>query len=247
MIKSYLRNATAFALLFLFSNVSLGQALISEIEQDDISVLLNNRTFVTMANGDTLSGKLLSATLANGYLKNVTLKFTDDSKRKFSASEISSMKVKTSRLAKLSMINEAGSSVKELAKTDFSQIINRDYIFFEQGLRATKKDKPALLQLLNPGFDQKIKVFADPNARETNGVSVEGVVLTGGFEKSYLFVKGSDKAVIVRKGSYRRNFDELYGDCVKMLQLADGQKIRFEDLPGHIHLYNTLCITASAD
>jgi hypothetical protein len=59
--------------------------------------------------------------------------------------------------------------------------------------------------------------------------------------RSYLFVKGNEKAVIVRRGSYRKNFDELYGDCPKMLEAFAGEKVKFEDVAAHVFLYDRRC------
>jgi hypothetical protein len=141
----------------------------------------------------------------------------------------------------MAMMNESGSSVFRLAKTDFDDIINREYIIFEQALRATKKDKPAMMQLLNPGFDHVIKVYADPNANETTGLSVGGISVTGGKDKSYLFVKGNNKVVIVKKGSYKKNFDDLYGDCQQMMITFEGEKKKFNDMAGHVFVYDQIC------
>jgi hypothetical protein len=149
--------------------------------------------------------------------------------------------VKATKLAKLSMLNESSTSIRELVNTDFDQIVNREYIIFEHALRATKKDKAAMMQLLNPGFDSKIKVFDDPDANETAGLNVNGVQVSGGQERSYLFVKNDEKAVMVRRGSYRKNFEELYGDCPVMIQSFEGDKIKFQDLASHVFVYDQLC------
>jgi len=229
-----------FILISIYTT-TFSQGFIAEIEADDIGVILKNPTTIVLQNGDTLRGELNSANLVNGYMKNVTLKMGDGSKRKLQASEMSSLWVKASELAKMSMMNEEASSVYRMTKTNFDEIVNREYIIFEQALRATKKDKPAMMQLLNPGFDHVIKVYADPNANETNGLSIEGVSLTGGKNKSYLFIKGKSKVVIVEKGSYKRNFDDLYGDCQEMMINFEGEKKKFNDMAGHVFVYDQIC------
>jgi small nuclear ribonucleoprotein (snRNP)-like protein len=226
---------------FIVSTASFSQGFIAAVSADDIGVILNNPVTIVLQSGDTLSGKLTSASLINSYLKNVTLKTADGSKRKLEAAEMKTMKVKASGMAKMAMMNESANSIFRTTKTNFDSIANREYIFFEQALRATKKDKPAMMQLLNPGFDHAIKVYADPNANETGGLQVEGISITGGADKSYLFVKNREKVVIVKKGSYKRNFDELYGDCPKMLSAFEGDKTKFKDIAGHVFLYDQLC------
>lgn len=224
-----------------FVGSAFSQGFVAAISADDIGVILNNPATIVLQNGDTLSGKLTSASLINSYLKNVTLKLEDGSKRKLDAVEMKNMKVKASSLAKMAMMNESANSIFRTIKTDFNSTVNREYIFFEQALRATKKDKPAMMQLLNPGFDHVIKVYADPNANETGGLQIEGIAITGGADKSYLFVKNNEKVVIVKKGSYKRNFDELYVDCPDMITAFEGDKTKFKDIAGHVFVYDQLC------
>ena len=231
----------SFLFAFVFSTAAFSQGFIAAISADDIGVILNNPATVVLQNGDTLSGKLTSASLINNYLKNVTLKSEDGTKHKLDAAEMKTLKVKTSALAKMAMMNESANSIFRTIKTDFNSIINREYILFERALRATKKDKPAMMQLLNPGYDHVIKVYADPNANETGGLQMDDVTITGGADKSYLFVKNNEKVVIVKKGSYKRNFDELYADCPDMLTAFEGDKTKFKDIAGHVFIYDQLC------
>lgn len=234
---------TVITLLVAFSFVTTGfsQGFIAAIDAEDIGVILNTPAELVLQNGDTLSGKLTAASLVNNYLKNVTFKTEGGTKRKFSAADMKTLKVRASSLAKLAMLNESANSIFRTIKTDFSAIANREYIFFEQALRATRKDKPAMMQLLNPGFDHVIKVYANPNANETGGLKINDIAVTGGADKSYLFVKNQEKAVIVKKGSYARNFDELYGDCPEMVTAFEGEKTKFKDLAGHVFVYDQLC------
>ncbi|HZX74299.1 MAG TPA: hypothetical protein VFE57_07760 [Cyclobacteriaceae bacterium] len=226
--------------LFMYT-ASFSQAFIAEIEPDDIGYLMRCPTKIILQSGDTLKGELGAMSLTSGYLKNVTLKMEDGSKRKLTPEEMSSLWVKPSKLAKLAVMSESARSITELTKTDFHEIVNREYIIFEQALRATKKDKPAMMQLLNPGFDHAIKVYADPNANETQGLSMSGISITGGKDKSYLFVKGNSKVVIVKKGSYKKNFDELYEDCPVIVTAFEGEKTKFNDIAGHVFVYDQLC------
>ncbi len=139
------------------------------------------------------------------------------------------------------MIAESTTSIKELTKTNFEEIVNREYIIFETAMRSNKAGKLRLMQLLNPGFDSQIKVFANPNANETSGFSVSGVKLSGGAKRSYLFLENSKKTIIVRKSNYKKNFEELYKNCPKMLTVFSGDKIKWDDIAGHVFIYDQSC------
>ena len=141
------------------------------------------------------------------------------------------------------MLSESASSINEVSKSDFGEIVNRQFIIFETARRATRSGNARLMQLLNPGFDGEIKVFADPNAKKTMGLSIGGAKLLGGEDKSFLFVQGGEKAVLVKKGSYKENFAELYAKCPAMLEEFKGEKLKWADVAGHVFVYDVICRT----
>jgi hypothetical protein len=108
-------------------------------------------------------------------------------------------------------------------------------------MRANKAGKLRLMQLLNPGFDTRVKVFADPNAQKTGGLAIGGIRVSGGEDRSFLMVKGDQQAVVVKKSSYRRNFEDLYGDCPAMVKTFAGEKIQWDDLAAHVFAYDSAC------
>ncbi len=71
-------------------------------------------------------------------------------------------------------------------------------MIFETATTPAQKETRRILQLLNPGFDGKIKVFADPGAK-TGGLNIGGLQVTGGEDRVYLFVKEGGKAFKVKK------------------------------------------------
>lgn len=217
------------------------QGFITALEETDLITLFGKPAIVTMADGTEVTGKFSGGVLNMGYLDRITIKGEDGEKMKLKPEAIFRVLIKASGLAKLSMLASSSSSIKEATKRDFNDIKNRDYIIFETAQRANKSGSLRLMQLLNPGFDSKIKVFANPNANQTTGIGVGGIKITGGEDKSYLMVKGDDKAVIVRKGSYKKNFDELFKSCPEMLRTFQGEKIQWDDVAGHVFAYDQMC------
>lgn len=217
------------------------QGFIATLEEADLITLLNRPAIVTMTDGSEVTGKFGGAVLISGYLDKVTIKGDDGEKLKIKPEEIIRLKIKVSKMAKMAMITSSSSSIKEVTKSDFNEIKSREYIIFETAQRSNKAAKFRLMQLLNPGFDSKIKVYADPNSTETKGIGVGGIKLTGGEEKSYLMVKGADKTIVVRKATYSKNFEELYQGCPEMIKVFQGNKIKWEDVAGHVFAYNETC------
>lgn len=138
------------------------------------------------------------------------------------------------------MIAESTESIKKIIKTDFKEIIEREYIIYEQALLPKKKDKYRLLQLLNPGFDHRIKVFQDPNAKETAGIKIGGAKLVGGEDKSFLVVKDGAKSEKITKGKYKKQFQILFGDC-DLASVMDNSKMKFKNFAAHVFVYDQIC------
>ncbi|MBX2957031.1 MAG: hypothetical protein KF846_12790 [Cyclobacteriaceae bacterium] len=235
-MKNYLLTG-----MILLSFSAFSQGFIAALDPDDMSFISNKPCIVKLASGEEIHGKFLGGSMINGYLNNFNIKLENGEKAKFKPEDVARLSVETSRLAKLAMMAESTSSIKELTSTNFDEIVNRNHIVFETAMRHNKKEKLRLMQLLNPGFDSHIKVFADPNAKETTGIGIAGVKLTGGIDKSYLFVQDDQKAVLVKKGNYKKDFSELYAKCPKMLQAFAGEKLKWDDVAGHVFVYAQIC------
>jgi len=230
-------------LLFALCTVETvySQGFVTPLEEEDYAVIFNQPCTVSLTNGKELTGKFVGGSGTNGYLNAITIKLDNGEKLKLKPGEINKFIVKTSGLAKLALITESTSSIKEVTSTDFEEIVNRDHFIFETALSHNKEGKVRLLQLLNPGFDSKIKVYANPNANETMGLGLAGVKITGGKDKSLLFVKDDSKAVIVRKGDYKDSFVELYATCPKMIEVFKGEKLKWQDVAAHVFVYDQIC------
>ena len=91
-----------------------------------------------------------------------------------------------------------------------------------------------LLQLLNPSFSSKIRVYSDPFAGETASVGIGGVKLAGGDEKSY-YVKKEDKpAYKLKKKDFKADFDALFKDCSDMKM----DKVKWSEFAEYVFKYN---------
>jgi len=231
-------SVSAFLCFVSYSGFS--QAFVEAVEDEALAGLYNNECFLLLTSGEEVHGKFSGGTFSNKGFSKITVKLDNGEKAKFEPEQLISMRIKSSGLLKIGMITEAGSSIAEMASTDFKDILNRDFVIFETALTPKKKDTKRLLQILNAGFDSKIKVFSDPDAK-TGGLSVGGINVTGGEDKSYIFVKGGEKAFNVKKGNYSKDFEEIFGDCPKMIEAYKNNKILWEDVALHVFYYNEIC------
>jgi hypothetical protein len=238
MKKRLITGLAAYALLVTTN--ALSQGFVEAVEGDGISTFYKNECILKLESGEEIQGKFAGGMYVNNGFSKISVKLENGEKAKFAPEQVISMQIKTSGLMKLFMVSEASSSIKEMVHSDFNEIVNRNYLIFETALTPKKTDTRRLLQLLNPGFDSIIKVFAEPN-KQTGGINVGGLQLTGGEDRAYLFVKGGEKAFEVKKGSYSKNFEELYSDCPKMLETFKDQKIKWDDVALHVYVYDQLC------
>jgi len=223
----------------IFSQGIFAQSFVQPL--DNLSPMFGNDAIALDTKGNEIEGKLSGGVMIMGHLKSFTLKIDEGTKRKFKSEEVKLLKIKSSGLVKFMMVTESMSSVKKMSNTDYDEIANKDWLIFEQALINRKKDKPRLLQLLNPGFDSKIKVFVDPTASETGGIGMGGMKITGGEDKSFLLVKNQTKAVKIKKKKYKKEFSNLFGDCDQMNEIFGGSKTKFQDMAGHVYAYDQAC------
>jgi len=223
-------------ILFLINTTLLAQGFITPVEE----VPHANECYIIKTDGSRMEGKVKSYDIAQG-IKAITLLDNNGNKQKVSAEEIREFGVKSTGLVKMELMAESTETIKKYTKADFNEIAKREYIVYQQALMPGKKDKYALLQLLNPGFDNRIKVFQDPFAAETGGLSVGVVSISGEEDKSYLFVKDSNRAFKVKKGSYKKDFDDIFGDCSKMMEAYGGEKLKFKNAAEHVWVYDQAC------
>ena len=223
-------------LLLAVGTAASGQGFITPVEE----VPHANGCYILKTDGSRIEGKVRSYDIGEG-IKAITLTDANGSKLKVAASEIREFGVKSTGLVKMELMAESTETVRKLSKANFEEIANREYIIYQQALMPGKKDKYALLQLLNPGFDSVIKVFQDPWANETGGLTLGAASLTGEEDRSYLYVKNNERAFKVKKGSYKKDFADIYGDCSRIVEIYQGEKLRFKDAAQHVWVYDQAC------
>jgi hypothetical protein len=198
----------------------------------------SNKGMVILQNGDTISGKFgIVSNIQN--IKSLTIKDENDVKHKLEAEQIKKVLVKVQNLAKFTVET---SSIKDMSQTSYAKVANTEYYIWEPAV-TPKKGKMKVMQLVNSGFDSKMKVYRNPTSGETGGVGIGGIPLTGGIEKSYYIVKaGADIAIEVEKGKYKKQYFEIFAyDCPKLKEALDDKKPDWDGFPAHVFIYDQLC------
>jgi len=222
--------------------LSFAQSLVEPLENVGLLWFPKNHECVIIdMEGNTIEGKIVSGKAIDSSPGSITVLDKEGNKVKLKAEQIKSAKVKASDLIKFSKGIENMGSVQEITNADWKEIIDSEYLYYVRALAPKKKkDKSRIYMVLNPGFDSKIQILHNPWGNESGGLGVGGVKLTGGKEKSYLIVKNGQKSFKIKKGDYKKQFKDIYGDCPAILATFTG-KIKLADLAGHVFAYDQIC------
>lgn len=194
---------------------------------------------VTLA-GDTVKGKVSSATMIGGQIRALNIKSNDGNKYKFKAADITLLAVKATKFMNQTSALSAP-NIQRATDMDFDKIMEREWVIFDQAL-LPNKNKYALMQLLNPDFSSKIKVYVNPNANESGTLAISGVNLTGGEDNSYLVVTQGKQSELYKKRKYDDEaLTRLYTDCPEFAEEYAGEKFRWSDFSEHVLVYDRMC------
>ena len=128
------------AFLALVSSNGYSQGFVEAVEGDALSGLYGNECFANLESGEEIHGKFAGGTFVNNGFSKITIKLENGEKAKLAPEQVVLLRIKASDLLKLFMITEAGSSISEMANTNFNDIVNRQWVIFETALTPKKND-----------------------------------------------------------------------------------------------------------
>lgn len=199
-------------------------------------------SYVTLEDGTQLEGTLEDLDRRKGLIEEVVIKDVGGKKIKLKPEQIKSMYLMPSGYSRLSTNMDVGTKVKKWdAKYIDSEIIKKGYAYFEKAKVAIKSDQELLLmQLLNPGFNSKVKVFHDPFAAETMRIGFGGMTMAGGDDKSYYVQVGEFPAKKLKKKDYDNEIKVMYASCPTLVRRI-GEKLRWTEFAQHIYEFTFDC------
>ena len=212
-------NIRFISLIFFIITIGFdlsGQTFANKIQGFDWS----KNTIVYLNNGDSIVGPLIDIKKKRGAIKLIALKID---KRRFDI-EMDSIKCAYIPESISSKMNNFQSNVLKSDEnktfTARQDLLKDGYGYFEKVEVILKGDKyDLLLQLLNPLFADKVKVFADPYSSETAGYGIGGFTLEGGDDKSY-FIKinsSQEPAFLLKKKNLEESYSKMF-DCSALIE-----------------------------
>jgi hypothetical protein len=170
-------------------------------------------SYLTLTDGTKVEGDIDDLDRKKGNISEITIK-VDGKKKTFKPEQIKEMYLPASGLDKFSKQMEVGTNLSKDLNNDR---ISDGYAFFEYTQVDIKgKVQPLLMQLVNPGFHNKVRVYFNPFASETMSVGV-GPMKVGGLDKSYFVKVGNKPAYKITKGDYDEQSKELFKGCAEAM------------------------------
>lgn len=198
---------------------------------------------VVTKDGEVIEGDIRTALFSGKGLKSFRIKDAETGeKTRFKAEEVESLRIKMDAWAKFATKMEQTSSVQRIADADFDEAVDREYIYYHSVKWPNKKNKYILSQLLNAGFDSKIKVYDYPAGKKTASVGIGGMDIAGGNAKEYVVKIGDqEETYMALKRKYDKEyFDMFFGDCEKLTSLDKNDK-EWDEFAAHVFIYETEC------
>ncbi len=200
-------------------------------------------SFITLTDGKEITGFIDDIDRKKGLIEEITIIDMNKKKIKLKPEDVKHMYIAPSGFDKFAAGNRLMSDATKWNddKSAHAEHIKSGYVFFETTEVMVKKKKlTLLLQLLNPGFANKIKVYFDPYAGETASLGFGGIKVVGGDAKSYYFKKGDNVAFRMEKKNYDEEIGNLYGDCPSLKKEFE-KKMSWSNVEKHVFYYSEKC------
>lgn len=230
-------------LILVFVMFSVMNSYSQEFLDGSFTFSKKKESYLTLKDGQEIVGYIDDIDRKKGLIEEITIKDEKKKKMKFKPSDIKHMYIAPSGFDKMSsVIDKAYDATKwNDDKSAHANHIKNGYVFFETtDVMIKKKKMTLLLQLLNPGFANGIKVYFDPFAKETASLGVGGINVVGGDAKSYYFKKADAVAFKMEKKNYDKEFKNLYGDCQDLMK-EFSEKNTWKNVEKHVFFYSENC------
>jgi hypothetical protein len=230
--------------LAIFSGSIRGQRFVSIIDLNEISNLTGSSCIAKLKTGEKAEGILKGLSVTTGYISGVTIKQEDGKKDRFKTSQLESLQVKSSGFTDMASVPAGTVTRNNMSISTPGNVAEAEYIVFET-VNTGKLSGVLLLQLLNPGFCSRIRVYAyetDSGNTVTIRDEKKGTVsYTGRAAITYLFVKPGEKPVKIEKSNFRNRLKEIFSDCPAIMSKINNEKIKWDDIAAFVYDYNNEC------
>ncbi len=194
--------------------------------------------YVTLEDGTQVQGTIKDLDRKKGQIESIKLRTSDGKKVEYDAEEIKHMYLPPSGFDKFVKTMDFMNDATQWGDDIDAEVIQKGYAYIEKTeVTYKKKTRVLLMQLVNPSFTGKMRVYTDPYARETASVGIGGLTVAGGDEKSYFIKKDDNPAFKLEKKAYKESFKIIFEECPELLKKG-GKKPDWLQLAEHVAEFN---------
>lgn len=113
--------------------------------------------------------------------------------------------------------------------------VENEYITFNQIPYPEKTDKLLLLELLNPGFSNKIQVY-DHKVGTKSSTSILGITTEYNDSRSYIIVINGVSSFVEKKNYKTEYFDKIFASCPELMSMPENE-VKFKDFAKHVNIF----------
>lgn len=173
-----------------------------------------------------------------GLIIKVSGNTTEGKKFTYQAADIQQLCLPPSDAAKYMSFMSSTQSIAKIQRTQVGAATRDLIVFYNEHL--DDPDREVLVQLINPGFDSRIRVYDDPFATKTSGIGVGGIAITGGMDKSYYVRTKEGKVIRLKKRNYDELFRPLFDSCPAVMDKYS-KNFAWRDFCYHVFLFDESC------
>ena len=191
-----------------------------------------------------MEGEIDDIDRKKGLIEAIVMRSKSGKKAQLFPDDIKTMYLPATAMTKLDNEMNTMTNVRKRQNADVNmEIINRGYAYFERSLVILKKEIQTLhLQLVNPSFCQRIRVYHDALAGKSASVKVGFMTVAGGLDKSYFVKVGNEAAFKLQKADYEEEFPNLFANCPAFSRkYASKQDRVWRDFAKHVAEYTEMC------
>ena len=194
--------------------------------------------YITLADGSEIEGSIDNINRKKGLIEFIKLIDANGKAYNLKSEEIQHMYLPPTNFDHLQKSARVIGDVQKWNDEKLNQdILNNGYAYFELAeVKLKTENKKLLMQLLNPSFSKKLKVYYDPFASTTSSFSIGDLSLVGGIAKSYYVSSEDNIAFKLSKKSYDKEFKTFFKNFNLLQEKYPDPNWR--DLPEHIIIFS---------
>jgi hypothetical protein len=217
--------------LLIMTLLFISQLVMAQAFMPSVTDFANKKTAYLFKNdGEKITCRIIGLKWKKGSIDGIKIENLEGEKIKLEPEDISHFYAPPSGFSKLGSALDFMDSPNNWGNTDLDKtILGEKLAYFEKTLvKVKKKEFTLCMQILNPTYCKKMRVYGDNRADES----------IMGDAKSYFIKKDGEKAAyLIEKKNYKDEFKMIFSDCPAVLEKY-GADVKWKDFEKHVWLYD---------